>query len=140
MFGNRLGNCAYDKIFLKNIKNSKSPSHLEGISPFRPANYPKVSSVQANVSESTVASNTTSITGITSDIKPPSACPVLAKSPLNLSAVAYDESVFDNSMMISEEDLISDENFCGMEFENDNCNYLRRRPNFFNFSMESTWQ
>lgn len=106
MFGNRLGNCAYDKTFLRDIKNGKPQS---ASSSFTPANYSKPQNV-VSITPSSIVTN-------------PS---VQAKSPvttvttLPAVAVVYDESVFDNSMMISEEDLISDENFNVMEFEDAN--------------------
>lgn len=139
MFGNRLGNCAYDKVFLKDIKNVRNPSG-NSTTPFRPANYPKPRAVDdVNLTE-TVQGAQPSITSAphitVPHVKLP--CPTVAplkKSPLTplttshpiipvtvAAAVAYDESVFDNSMMISEEDLISDENFNVMEFDDDNNN------------------
>jgi recombination DNA repair RAD52 pathway protein len=135
MFGNRLGNCAYDKVFLKEIKNVRNPSCLGAVTPFRPANYPKQPSVEAvavklETEQTVVNAQIITTTNIATSTKP--GCPTapLTKSPLTTSpplipvtvaaaAVAYDESLFDNSMMISEEDLISDDNFNAMEFEDD---------------------
>lgn len=104
MFGNRLGNCAYDKVFLRDIKTAR-PNITTSI---RPANYPKPRN--ANLNDTTAASTNPPVTTNTT---------VPAKSSIIPPAfpAVYDESVFDNSMMIGEEDLISDENFVSMELE-----------------------
>lgn len=97
MFGNRLGNCTYDKIFLRDIKTQTSrPSN----SNTRPANYPNQT-----------------MNKITDPVHPHnhSLQVQVQNSPKNSKLVAstaieYDESVFDNSLMISEEELICNEN------------------------------
>lgn len=120
MFGNRLGNCAYDKIFLKDVKNIRPNTSN---SSFRPANYPKTSVPNQNVpiyqpqqqppqqppqqqpftvplhsTSNPQASN--SVLQVQNNQKPAAVAPVA------------DENMFENSMMISEEDLIaSDENY-----------------------------
>lgn len=119
MFGNRLGNCAYDKNFLKDIKNVRPNSANTPITPpFRPANYPRIpknTNHQANSFNSLpppqLQSNQSHIHTTTAAIPHP-----IVKSPLNIEAntIAFDDdSMFENSMMISEEDLIigSDDNF-----------------------------
>lgn len=143
MFGNRLGNCAYDKVFLKDIKNVRNPSG-NSTTPFRPANYPKPRVIDdinltetVQVAQPSIAKSH-HITVPHVKLSCTTADP-LNKSPLTTSpsiipvtvaaAVTYDESVFDNSMMISEEDLISDENFNVMEFEDDqNSNNINVYP------------
>lgn len=121
MFGNRLGNCAYDKGFLKDIKNGRNPG--VGLkTPLRPANYPKPS-------VATVKYDDTTGTAQPEIHAKPHNKTLTTGPPLVSLAVAYDESVFDNSMMISEEDLISDENFNVMEFEDDNFNVYPILPN-----------
>lgn len=129
MFGNRLGNCAYDKGFLKDIKNGRSPG-VGLTNPLRPANYPKPSAgpqitetMKYSTTETVQAQFTTaSHTKSTYPTAPLTKSPLTTAPPVIPLAVAYDESVFDNSMMISEEDLISDDNFNVTEFEDDNVN------------------
>lgn len=115
MFGNRLGNCAYDKVFLRDVKTARPNT----TTPLRPANYPKPSNTSLN--------NTATVSTINPPI--PANTTVPSKSPTIPAAPAvYDESLFDNSMMISEEDLISEENFVSMEFE-DSSNVYPILPN-----------
>ena len=113
MFGNRLGNCAYDKVFLKDIKNVRPGAVVPANPPFRPANYPKPQTIVTNSTGNNVPSTNTIVPSVP---KSSLANPPITVGPAN----TYDESVFDNSMMISEEDLISDENFGVMELEDSN--------------------
>ena len=140
MFGNRLGNCAYDKGFLKDIKNGRSPG-VGLTTPLRPANYPKpsagpqiIETVKYSTTETVqpaihAQSNSAPHTKSTYPTAPLTKSPLTTAPPLIPLAVAYDESVFDNSMMISEEDLISDDNFNVMEFEEDTVNVYPILPN-----------
>lgn len=101
MFGNRLGNCAYDKVFLKEVKTMPVRPHGNNV-PFRPANYPKLQRQQEeNIPNENKIGNTANITAAVSGIKNsiPQVIQQAVESP------CYDE-MFDNSMMISEEDLI----------------------------------
>lgn len=102
MFGNRLGNCAYDKVFLKDIKNRPS----SGPATFISANYPKIS--KQDPCRTNNLTNTV-IPAIAAAVEPsPIPNTVSVPAPPNIvTPIPYDESMFDNSMMISEEDLVT---------------------------------
>lgn len=83
MFGNRLGNCAYDKIFLKEVKTRPAGSTNNLM---RAANYP--AEVKSNPA-------------------PPMMHHVQQHQVQTIvqQEIVFDDSVFDTSMIISEEDL-----------------------------------
>ena len=121
-FGNRLGNCAYDKIFLKDVKNVRP--NASSI-PFRPANYPKSIPPDSELKQTSTITPSTSTTiqqnqhnqpYQVSNLQSAPASNVpqiqLNQKPVPVASPVIDENMFDNSMMISEEDLIaSDENY-----------------------------
>jgi recombination DNA repair RAD52 pathway protein len=84
LFGNRLGNCAYDKVFLKEVKGRPAGSTNNLV---RPANYPEVKKLPIQ----------------------PAHHPTHPVSNPQNQEIIFDDSVFDNSMMISEEDFFVDE-------------------------------
>lgn len=101
IFGNRLGNCAYDKIFLKEVKTRPAGSTNNLM---RAANYPaaKPTTVPAPISVSHVTINSKPIAP--SPLQPPS-----THLQPQQEEIIFDDGAFDNSMMISEEDLVIDE-------------------------------
>ena len=158
MFGNRLGNCTYDKVFLREVKNAR-PGTGVGVQPFIPANYPKPQPQNCNQGYNKISRIHQSNQGSGEQqlqncehiqnceqiqncgqiqnceqiqinqqlqinqhqhhvpIQKHSLPPLQLKSPpttITAVAAAFDESMFDNSMMISEEDLLSDENFSNL--------------------------
>ena len=106
MFGNRLGNCAYDKSFLRDVKTQTNGTRLLINTNLRPANYPKPtveiakenlvvpSAVQVAISHNQNHNHNHNHNN---------------NHNHNVYKVEFDESIFDNSMMISEEDLICSE-------------------------------
>ena len=94
MFGNRLGNCAYDKTFLRDVKINGTAKVVNNL---RPANYPRPQEIKENI------------------MVPVNAVPTI--QPINNTPeMIFDESIFDNSMMISEEELIcSEETFIAVK-------------------------
>ena len=106
MFGNRLGNCAYDKTFLRDVKingTAKVASNL------RPANYPRPQEIKENIM-------------IPVNTAVPIPGPINSIQPINnTTEMIFDESIFDNSMMISEEELIcSEETFIAVKDTDNN--------------------
>ena len=123
MFGNRLGNCAYDKGFLRDVKMAPDKHQQATV---LAANYPKVradsGAVNGKISYNSSSNNDNNknTNDNTGNGNIPHFHPNTHTShPRSHSAVpavhsTYDESLFDNSMMISEEDLIivqSEDNF-----------------------------
>lgn len=106
MFGNRLGNCAYDKAFLRDVKNQAvgtRSGNTVGL-----ANYPKPQ-VQTHVNVN-IPVNEVNYPRPAPAVHQP--IQAIAAPPVDSPMTLFDESIFDNSMMISEEDLIcTDENF-----------------------------
>ncbi len=105
MFGNRLGNCAYDKMFLKEVKGKPAGSTNNLV---RAANYPpKRSEAEAmNTRMSRVGLNPNPSIPQPVQLQPQSSHVHVAQ---HHQEIMFDDSVFDNSMMISEEDFVLDE-------------------------------
>lgn len=101
IFGNRLGNCAYDKMFLKEVKSRPAGSTNNLM---RAANYP--------IKPPTVQKAPAAI------LQPIPLQPQQQLQQPQMQEIIFDDSVFDNSMMISEEDLVIDESAFMVEDEN----------------------
>lgn len=106
MFGNRLGNCAYDKTFLRDVKINGAAKVASNL---RPANYPRPQEIKENIM-------------IPVNTAVPIPGPINSIQPINnTTEMIFDESIFDNSMMISEEELIcSEETFIAVKDTDNN--------------------
>lgn len=101
LFGNRLGNCAYDKLFLKEVKGRPAGSTNNLV---RAANYPELKKVSVEHVSSTVNAASTVHTSVHPNHPHPH-----HPLPAQHQEIIFDDSVFDNSMMISEEDFVLEE-------------------------------
>lgn len=136
MFGNRLGNCAYDKTFLKNVKNSR-PAVTAQVTL---ANYPSTTASNAKTIQVPIQNTLNTATT--------TVAPIAEKASSNVAPrSSFEESMmFDNSMMISEEDLIIDDNFAHladdaviMEFdENSVMNNYNNNTNSNNYNNSTS--
>lgn len=121
IFGNRLGNCAYDKIFLKEVKTRPAGSTNNIV---RAANYPSKAEpdavqvqaqnvqrapisvpVQAQQQQQQQKYHQTPQSNIHQPLHPPQA----PAAPPQVQEIIFDDSIFENSMMISEDDFIFDD-------------------------------
>ena len=107
IFGNRLGNCAYDKMFLKEVKSRPAGSTNNVM---RAANYPGEPK-KVNIPTAPLPAINQMQMPVPTPSMPIQSLP--NPVPLHPSAhhqeIIFDDSVFDNSMMISEEDFVLEE-------------------------------
>lgn len=111
IFGNRLGNCAYDKIFLKEVKTRPAGSTNNIV---RAANYP--AKAEPDAVQVQAQSVQRAPVQVQVPVPPQVPVPVQKVQPQQyqppqpqVQEIIFDDSIFENSMMISEDDFIFDD-------------------------------